>query len=803
MNIQLLRRPLINSIRNLNLIESSTRQRYLSQTRLISSGYLTSRANHKKTIYLNTELLPSTFIIHKSKFSNSSSNNSNMPPIESSVGDTVEQTIKGNKIVVFSKTTCPFCVKAKDLLGSLTDKTVHSVQLDTVENGKEMQDYLHSKTGQRTVPNIFIDGFHIGGFDNLKNIHNEGRLTSLLKDKEAESQGGLTPKPNETIDTFVSNCIKDNKVMLFVKSTCPFCAKVKELFNSLNEQYAAIELDKMDDGTAIRDVLYNRTGQRTIPNVYVNGTHLGGCDSTMNAHKDGRLANLLNKQKVDDDKEYDYDLLVIGGGSGGLAASKQASTVGVEKVAVLDFVVPTPSGTQWGLGGTCVNVGCIPKKLMHQASLLGEALEDSRPFGWETPENIKHNWETMKNNIQDHIGSLNWGYRVQLRDKKVEYINAYGTFVDQHTVLVTPKNKSKAREITARNIIIAVGGRPKYPEDVIGVKEHTITSDDLFSLSYSPGKTLCVGASYVSLECAGFLKGIGLDVSVMVRSILLRGFDQQMANLIGDHMEKHGINFIRNATPAEIVQVKAPEEGVAPGEYIVKYKDSKTGEIIGEETFNTVVMAVGRDPCTESLNLDKAGVKINPKNKKILTNFEQTNVDHIYAIGDVVDESTAGGRALELTPVAIQAGQLLSKRIFAKADVKMDYMNVATTVFTPIEYGAIGFSEEEALAKFGEENIEVFHQNFWPLEWTVAHRPHDLCYAKLICNKKDNLRVVGLHVAGPNAGEITQGYAIAFKLRATKADFNNTIGIHPTNSETFTTMNITKASGDDIAGGGC
>lgn len=319
----------------------------------------------------------------------------------------------------------------------------------------------------------------------------------------------------------------------------------------------------------------------------------------------------------------------------------------------------------------------------------------------------------------------------------------------------------------------------------------------MFSLPYNPGKTLCVGASYVSLECAGFLKGVGNDVTVMVRSILLRGFDQQMAGIIGDYMENHGIKFIRGAIPTEITRIKEGQ----PGELLVKYKN-ENGDIL-EEVYNTVLLAVGREVCTSDLNLDKIGVKINPKNKKILTNFEQTSVDNVFAIGDVVDESSANGRVLELTPVAIKAGQLLANRIYGKSDVKMDYYAVPTTVFTPIEYGSIGYSEEEAISTFGEDNIEVYHTNFWPLEWTIAHKPHDVCYAKLICNINDNMRVIGLHVAGPNAGEMTQGYAVAFKLRATKKDFDMTVGIHPTNSETFTTLKITKRSGESVGGSGC
>ena len=232
---------------------------------------------------------------------------------------------------------------------------------------------------------------------------------------------------------------------------------------------------------------------------------------------------------------YDYDIIVIGGGSGGLAASKEAARLG-KKVAVCDFVKPSPAGTSWGLGGTCVNVGCIPKKLMHQAALLGEALQDAKSFGWEIQEEVmNHNWTKMVEEVQNHIGSLNWGYRVDLREKKVIYLNEYAQFVDNHKLTTTDK-KGQEKTITAEKFILATGGRPRYP-DIPGV-EFGISSDDIFSLPHSPGKTLLVGASYIALECAGFLAALGCDTSVMVRSILLRGFDQQMASKIGEYMER-------------------------------------------------------------------------------------------------------------------------------------------------------------------------------------------------------------------------------------------------------------------------
>jgi thioredoxin reductase (NADPH) len=283
----------------------------------------------------------------------------------------------------------------------------------------------------------------------------------------------------------------------------------------------------------------------------------------------------------------------------------------------------------------------------------------------------------------------------------------------------------------------------------------------------------------------------------MVRSILLRGFDEQMAGMIGKHMEENHIKFIKEAVPTEVTQIK---EG-KPGELNVKYV-LNNGEI-KEETFNTVVFAIGRDPFTNNIGIENVGIKLNPKTNKILTNFEQTNVKNIYAIGDVIDEASANGKVLELTPVAIKAGQLLAQRLFDGSDVKMDYYAVPTTVFTPLEYGSIGYSEEEAIKKYGADNIEVYHSHYWPLEWTVAKRSESTCYAKLICNKQDDERVLGFHVAGPNAGEITQGYAVAMKLNAKKKDFDMTVGIHPTCSETFTTLNITKRSGKDISVAGC
>ncbi|XP_058164637.1 thioredoxin reductase 1, cytoplasmic isoform X1 [Dasypus novemcinctus] len=509
------------------------------------------------------------------------------------------------------------------------------------------------------------------------------------------------------------------------------------------------------------------------------------------AYQEGRLEKLLKMNGSEDLPEsYDYDLIIIGGGSGGLAAAKEAAKYD-KKVMVLDFVTPTPLGTRWGLGGTCVNVGCIPKKLMHQAALLGQALQDSRNYGWKVEETVKHDWEKMTEAVQNYIGSLNWGYRVALREKKVTYENAYGQFVGPHRIKAT-NNKGKEKIYSAERFLIATGERPRYL-GIPGDKEYCISSDDLFSLPYSPGKTLVVGASYVALECAGFLAGIGLDVTVMVRSILLRGFDQDMANKIGEHMEEHGVKFIKQCIPIKVEQIEAG----TPGRLRVVAR-STNGEETIEGEYNTVLLAIGRDACTRKIGLETVGVKINEKTGKIpVTDEEQTSVPYIYAIGDILEGK------LELTPVAIQAGRLLAQRLYAGSTVKCDYENVPTTVFTPLEYGACGLSEEKAVEKFGEENIEVYHSYFWPLEWTIPSRDNNKCYGKIVCNIKDNERVVGFHVLGPNAGEVTQGFAAALKCGMTKKQLDSTIGIHPVCAEVFTTLSVTKRSGGSILQAGC
>uniref|UniRef100_A0A8C1J3U2 Thioredoxin reductase 2 n=1 Tax=Cyprinus carpio TaxID=7962 RepID=A0A8C1J3U2_CYPCA len=447
--------------------------------------------------------------------------------------------------------------------------------------------------------------------------------------------------------------------------------------------------------------------------------------------------------------KFDYDLVVIGGGSGGLACSKEAAQLG-QRVAVLDYVEPSLKGTKWGLGGTCVNVGCIPKKLMHQAALLGTAVKDARKYGWQIPESLSHDWSTMAEAVQNHVKSLNWGHRVQLQDKKVKYLNMKGSLVDTHTIRAV-NGKGKEMTVTAKNIVLATGGRPKYPTHVPGAMEFGITN--------------------VALECAGFLTGIGLDTTVMVRSIALRGFDQQMSGLVTDYMEAYGTKFSWKCTPKSI-------EKLPSGLLRVTWMDLNTKEE-HQDTFNSVLWAVGRASETKTLNLEKVGVEINKETGKIIVaTDEATSVPNIFAIGDIAE-----GRP-ELTPTAIKAGKLLARRLVGHSTELMNYDNVSLLLH------AYAF-------------ILVYHAFYKPLEFTVAERDATQCYIKVVCLREGDQRVLGMHFTGPNAGEVTQGFSLGFQCGLTYEHLRNTVGIHPTCAEELIKLNITKRSGLDATVTGC
>eukprot|EP00760_Papus_ankaliazontas_P019674 PhM_4_TR18054/c2_g1_i1/m.41064/K22182/TXNRD; thioredoxin reductase (NADPH) len=496
------------------------------------------------------------------------------------------------------------------------------------------------------------------------------------------------------------------------------------------------------------------------------------------------------------------DLLVMGGGSGGIAAAKRAAVNHKKNVVLADFVSPSPAGTKWGLGGTCVNVGCIPKKLMHTAALQGEVLRHTaKEYGWEynnidNNNSIKHSWETLRNNVTGHIRSLNFGATVSLRENNIKYVNAESSFAPDGTGAVILKKKFR---VEADNIIIATGSRPSYVPDIPGAREHGITSDDLFRLSREPKETVVVGAGYIALECAGFLAGLGYKTTVLVRSTPLRTFDSDVARRLVDYMEKQcGVRFFYDE-PAAVVKDDST------GRLSVKLK--KGDAALECDTF---MMATGRTPNSRALGLEHIGADVIKSSGKIVVDdAERTTAStskNVFAIGDVANR----GGSMELTPVAIRAGELLVDRLFGTSTRKMRYELVPTTVFTPLEYGSVGLSEEDAATRYGADKIEVYHSELWPLEWTVPHLPNsNACYCKVVTllprgpDDDDDGLVVGFHILCPNAGELTQGIAIAMHAGLTKRAMDETVGIHPTVAEILCNLHVTKRSGKSVAAPGC
>lgn len=514
-----------------------------------------------------------------------------------------------------------------------------------------------------------------------------------------------------------------------------------------------------------------------------------------------------------------YDLIVIGGGSGGMSTAKEAAKYGAN-VAVFDYVKASTQNSRWGLGGTCVNVGCVPKKLMHYGAILGELLHDAEVFGWQVkPEAVHHNWGKLVDNVQGHVKKLNFFYEKGLETanvvtfrngetKKISsgsvtYYNALAKFTSPTEVSYTDDFGDEGM-ISAPKIVVSVGGRP-HVDDI--AKAVAITSDDIFSWKKSPGKTLCVGAGYIALECGGFLTNLGYDTTILVRSVPLRAgsFDRQCVDKMVSSMKKMGTKFM-GGIPVKFVKQGDVIEVTIKETKMDGDKVEETGNTI-VETFDTVLYATGRGMDTAGLALDAAGVKYEKDGKVKVNEQDQTNIPHIYAIGDI----TVGSP--ELTPYAIQVGQLLARRLFKKGCTEvMDHTLIPTTVFTPFEYGRVGMTEEEARKKYGSANVEVYLSEFESLEAGAAHRftkgvKEDFgpnCLAKLVCVKSEDDRVVGFHFVGPNAGEVTQGYALGLKLGAKKADFDNLVGIHPTDAEVFTS-NLTALSSNEeyVSAGGC
>ena len=447
-------------------------------------------------------------------------------------------------------------------------------------------------------------------------------------------------------------------------------------------------------------------------------------------------------------KEYDY--IVIGGGSGGIASANRAAMHGA-KVILFE-------GKE--VGGTCVNVGCVPKKVMWYGAQVAETLHRyAGEYGFDVTIN-KFDFATLKANRQAYIDRIHGSYERGFDSNGVERVYEYARFVAPHTVEVA------GERYTAPHILIATGGHALYPN--IPGSEYGITSDGFFELDEVPKRTAIIGAGYIAVEVAGVLNALGSDTHLFVRKDRpLRTFDKDIVDVLVDEMAKSGPTLHTHANATEVVKN-------ADDSLTISFDN---GETI---TVDCLIWAIGRAANTSGFGLEKTGVKLTEKGTIYSDEFENTSVPGIYALGDVTGK-------LDLTPVAVKAGRQLSERLFNnKADAKLDYTDVATVVFSHPVIGSVGLTEEKAIAKYGAENIKVYKSSFTPM-YTALGDNRQPSTMKLVTLGEDE-KIIGLHGIGYGVDEMIQGFSVAIKMGATKADFDNTVAIHPTGSEEFVTM---------------
>ncbi len=443
-----------------------------------------------------------------------------------------------------------------------------------------------------------------------------------------------------------------------------------------------------------------------------------------------------------------FDLLVIGGGSGGLAHAQRAAEYGVN-AAVAEY---------GSLGGTCVNVGCVPKKVMWYASHYAHELRHATDYGYDV--SVKgHDWAALKTRRDAYVARLNNIYSNNLDKRGVTYIAGFARFIDANTVMVGDD------QYEAESIVIATGGQPMVP-DIPGA-ELGITSDGFFELEEQPRRVLIAGSGYIAVELAGIFSGLGSETKVIVRKDgVLREFDKMLSNELMNTMRKSGIGLDTGVVPAS---VRETDDGL-----MLKAEDGREFGPV-----DTLVWAIGRSPNTATLDVHKAGVNMDERGFVPTDNLQATNVDNIYALGDVT------GRAA-LTPVAIAAGRRLADRLYGGMDGRhLDYQLIPTVIFSHPTIGTVGMTEDEALAEFGDD-VKVYTSGFTPMFYALGEDKHR-SVMKLI-TAGDDERVIGCHVFGAGADEMLQGFAVAMRMGATKKDFDDTVAIHPTNAEEVVTM---------------
>ena len=447
-------------------------------------------------------------------------------------------------------------------------------------------------------------------------------------------------------------------------------------------------------------------------------------------------------------KEYDY--IVIGGGSGGIASANRAAMHGA-KVILFE-------GKE--VGGTCVNVGCVPKKVMWYGAQVAETLHRyAGEYGFDVTLN-KFDFATLKANRQAYIDRIHGSYERGFDSNGVERVYEYAKFVDSHTVEVA------GERYTAPHILIATGGHALYPN--IPGSEYGITSDGFFELDEVPKRTAVIGGGYIAVEVAGVLNAIGSDTHLFVRKDRpLRTFDKDIIDVLVNEMAKSGPTLHTHSNATEVVKN-------ADDSLTISFDNGET------VTVDCLIWAIGRAANTSGFGLEKTGVELTERGNVYSDAFENTSVPGIYALGDVTGK-------LDLTPVAVKAGRQLSERLFNnKADAKLDYTDVATVVFSHPVIGSVGLTEEKAIAKYGAENIKVYKSSFTPM-YTALGDNRQPSTMKLVTLGEDE-KIIGLHGIGYGVDEMIQGFSVAIKMGATKADFDNTVAIHPTGSEEFVTM---------------
>ncbi len=443
---------------------------------------------------------------------------------------------------------------------------------------------------------------------------------------------------------------------------------------------------------------------------------------------------------------YDYDLFVIGAGSGGVRSARMSASYGA-KVAVCEDRY---------MGGTCVNVGCVPKKLYVYASEYGNHLQEAKGFGWDTKP-VDFQWQTLRDNKVSEISRLNGIYNNLLDNAGVSVIEGRGKIIDPHTVAVGDKT------YTTERIVIAVGGWPFVPE--FPGSEHVVSSNEIFDLENFPKRMVIVGGGYIAVEFAGIFNGLGAEVTQLYRGdLFLRGFDNEVRDFVAAEIRKQGVNLRFNT---DVDYINKQDDG----SLLVTLKNGETLEA------DAVLYATGRKPHLQGLLADDVEPALTDRGYIDVNDTFQTSIPSIYALGDVT-----GG--MELTPVALAEGMALAKHLYQGGDAKLDYTNIATAVFCQPNIGTVGMTEEQARGTY--PNIVKYRSSFRAMKHTLSGSDERTLMKLLVDGDTD--KILGAHMVGPDAGEIMQGLAIAIKAGATKSDFDATIGIHPTAAEEFVTM---------------